>query len=215
MNIDYFTFFISTNGVIALSIAGCALFLKTYLSRKAEHLATKEDLAALTRPVEEIKLEFRLQEERARATFGIQLAAHRVLFEHEFQVYRDLWERILVVRDKLNKYVSLAFVAARTGPADRVAGYGEVSDAAKELIAFSERHRPFFAPEVHKALFMLSVTLRQIAAESSILDSISDDEIQSRIKKNVDETAVSQRVLEKAIRNRLYPDLWGEVSETD
>lgn len=194
--------------IVTLSILGATACLKSFLSRKAENLATKEDLAALTRPVEEIKLEFKLQEERARAVLGIQLAAHRVLFEHEFEVYRDLWQRVLAVRDKLRNYESLALAAARHGLADRVAGYEEVGEAAKGLVAFAESHKPFFAPQVNAALYMLSISLRQIAAESSILDSISESEIKALITKNAEETGTRQRTLEEAIRGRLYPDLW-------
>ena len=206
LNIDLNSLMIISSVTLCTTCA--TIFLKSYLGRKADNLATKEDLAALTRPVEEIKLEFKLQEERARAALGIQLAAHRVLFEHEFEVYRDLWKKVLEVKDRLHDYESLALEAARLGLADQVAGCREVSDAAKELNAFAESHKPFFVPEVSAALFMMSASLQLIAAESSILNSISENEIKELITKNLEEIGSRQRLLEEAIRGRLYPDLW-------
>jgi len=78
------------SGVVTVAITGATLFLKQYLTKKADNLATKQDLADLTRPVEAIKLEFRLQEEHARAMHSRELAAHQVLFEQEFMICRDL-----------------------------------------------------------------------------------------------------------------------------
>src|SRR5438552_393707 len=55
-------------------------YLPAYLSKKAENLATKEDLQRLTEIAE-----------RIRSAFAQVNTVHKVQFEAEFQAYQALW----------------------------------------------------------------------------------------------------------------------------
>jgi len=201
--------------VVTVAITGATLFLKQYLTKKADNLATKEDLADLTRPVEAIKLEFRLQEERARAMHSRELAAHQVLFEHEFTIYRDLWKQVLEVRTKIDQYSPQALLAAKFGSAISVPGYKEVKSAAEELDQYLKLHKPFFAPDVNFSLQVFHLSVGRIAAQTAILTNISDEEVEKHIDKIVKELAETQYALESAIRSRLYPNLWLPAKPSD
>jgi hypothetical protein len=68
--------------VILVTIGLSVLYLRKYIGAKAENLAQKEDLRALTDIVEGVRAQF----ERANLV-------HRVQFEAEFRACQDVWRR--------------------------------------------------------------------------------------------------------------------------
>jgi hypothetical protein len=72
--------FAIANAIIT-TLAGAAA---VYVNRKARHLATKEDIAAITQSVEEVKHEF---EKR--------IVVHRLQARLEVQSYRRLWSALI------------------------------------------------------------------------------------------------------------------------
>ncbi len=57
-------------GFIALVLLGKS-FLPKYFEEKAKNLATREDVAGITREIEKVKLEFSVENEQRRAQIGL------------------------------------------------------------------------------------------------------------------------------------------------
>lgn len=90
-----------------IGLAAAALFAKSYfpsyLSEKGKNLATKEDIGAITRQVEGIKLENAGQLERIRSSLTV-LASHRTAYaEHQRQSLIRFYDRCAeLLSDKLS-----------------------------------------------------------------------------------------------------------------
>ena len=81
-------------GIIFLAIvAGLFWYFRKYISRKAEDLATKEDIQEITRLQEEVKAEFDEIRERQRSESQLRLA----VVERRFQAHQEaytLWIKL-------------------------------------------------------------------------------------------------------------------------
>jgi hypothetical protein len=91
--------------VVVILIAGLTSFLGSYLRRKAENLATKEDTAVITREVERIRVEYaerlenlshqnRLLLEQANRRHQLRMAALDRRLEVHQQAYM-LWQKLI------------------------------------------------------------------------------------------------------------------------
>jgi hypothetical protein len=78
-------------GLVAVAVAALILknYVPAYLSKKGENLATKEDIAAITREVEKVRLEYALIVENTKsehqlrsAALDDRLRAHQQAFTH-------------------------------------------------------------------------------------------------------------------------------------
>lgn len=82
-------------GVVFLVIAWLFLksYLSTYLSKKGENLATREDIAAITHEIEGVKTQYALLVEEGKAKHQLRMAAlDRRLQAHQeaFSLWREL-----------------------------------------------------------------------------------------------------------------------------
>ncbi len=124
--------------LLSLSIVGLGLYFRAYLEKKAENLATKEDVAAITKQVELIKGEI-----------GSQLYVHQMRYQNEFNILRDLAEKLVELRDSalsLRPVVGSAEANTDEGKRKLVNRYYE---AMKDLYKFCEQRRPFFTDEIY------------------------------------------------------------------
>lgn len=83
-------------GVVFLGVAW--LFLKSYLpsyfSKKAENLATREDIAAITHEIESVKTQYAVLIEESKAKHQLRMAA----LDRRLQAHQEaftLWRRLL------------------------------------------------------------------------------------------------------------------------
>lgn len=99
-NVDQFKWWLY---IVVILLTGLASYLGSYLRRKAENLATKEDTSAITREVERIRVEYaerlenlshqnRLLLEQANRRHRLRMAALERRLEAHQQAYALWWE---------------------------------------------------------------------------------------------------------------------------
>lgn len=69
-------------------------FLKSYSKKKGENLATKEDIAEITKKIEEVKNQFFILQEENKQKNRLQLAALDKRLEKHQEAYSLLWKLI-------------------------------------------------------------------------------------------------------------------------
>ncbi len=137
------------NGLIALLlviIVGLlAKFLHSYLSRKGENLATKQDIEELTRKVEEVRLYFTLQAEEHSQKNRMKLAALDRRLEVHQQAYAHWWHLLhSVYTDDVGKKVD----ECRAWWVEHCVYLGsEVRDAFLAALLAAQQHREILLSE--------------------------------------------------------------------
>ena len=129
-------------------------YFPSYLRKKGENLATKEDIAEITQKVESVKHEYSAQLESIKAALGSQLYIHRVRYEKEFEILSDLSEKLVELK---NSALGLRPAVDTYDPDEaeeerkrkRLTRYHEASMA---LFKVSETRKPFFPEEIYKIL---------------------------------------------------------------
>lgn len=146
-------------------LGGGGILLQSYFSEKGRNIATKEDIATITREVEGVKAESLAQLERLKVELSQAQLLNRTQFELELSAYREVWESLLAVHR----------AAAGLRPVwDRGMGQGETEESrrSERLKAFADtfnpfsqavwKHRPFYPEAVYKELDeLLRLTQRE------------------------------------------------------
>ena len=192
-----------SNLLLGLAVVGVGIYLRQYISKKAENLASKEDLAGLTSIVEAVKTSFRLHEESVKAALAKDVTAHDARFRMELPIYREIWEKYCEV-DAALTHVRVAAGAGRTTDGrTHTDAHKAFQSSLAALQSTGRKHDPFFAPEVNMAVLESTLPLRQIAATGLLQETAENQAALER-----DSTAVAEAVdvLRRAIRDRLYSD---------
>jgi hypothetical protein len=184
------------------SVAGAGIYLRTYIGKKAENLATKEDVALLTRKVESVKSSFRIQEESVKAALAKDVTAHEARFAMELPIYREIWELYLAVDVALDHVRIAARVGTTTQGKSRQEAYADFQAALAMLKAAVRRQEPFFAPEVNDAIMHATLPLRMIA----VLAAKADGDNEAALEVETKQMVSSMSLLSSAIRARLHAD---------
>jgi hypothetical protein len=122
--------------VILAAIGLSVFYLRNYIGAKAENLAQKEDLRALTDIVEGVRVQF----ERANLV-------HRVQFEAEFRACQDVWREANNTHREFVRLFPLAF--GKPTPFQR----GKFINAHLTFADALEAGKPFMNQTVWKAFF--------------------------------------------------------------
>jgi hypothetical protein len=178
------------------------LYLREYVRRKAQNLASKEDLAALTEQVERVKSSYRVQEELLRADLQRKARIHQAQMDLELEIYRDLWAGASAMD------VALAQVQAYG-----LAAHPKVTEARKTFEAartkieeLQKQSEPFIAREVLAALMELQINMRLIALKSTDGSRTTEAAKTDAIKEWVKTLGDCRRKLRVAISDRLFGD---------
>src|SRR5689334_21698644 len=76
--------------VIPLIVIGAAAYVVSYLRKKGENLATREDVEGLTRKVDEVKGVVAAKLELFKWELGRKATIHRLAAEREFQALAEI-----------------------------------------------------------------------------------------------------------------------------
>ena len=147
-----------------------AAFIGPYLREKGKNVATREDIADITRKVENIKQEFTKGVERLKADLDRTTHVSKQQFDVEFAIYRDIWEKLVTVRQRffaLNPYIS-ELLPAQAGQERRQRRIEEFNSAYGDFISTVDRNQPFYSDEVYTAL-------------SAIIEVCIDEKVESEI----------------------------------
>lgn len=108
------------NFALILAASGLGAYLASYLKQKGKNLATKEDVDALTRAVEDAKQDYREQMERLKSDL------QRILIVSKIQIEREVsfLPRTLQSLGRLAKQVlpNITLSGAETGKRGRTSG---------------------------------------------------------------------------------------------
>ncbi|MDB4890268.1 MAG: hypothetical protein JWL61_2123 [Gemmatimonadetes bacterium] len=190
--------------VLSLAIIGGGIYLRSYIGKKAEHLATREDVDILTSKVESVKSSFRLQEEAVKAALAKDVTAHESRFQMELPIYREIWEKYLTLDVALTHVRISARAGVTTDGRDHRLAYANFRTELEALQALIKRHEPFFAPEVQRALTTATLPLRVIAATAT--GAPSPEEQEAILNRESKEVVNSMHSVSTSIRDRLYAD---------
>jgi hypothetical protein len=84
--------------LLILLIAAAGAFLGSYLKKKAEHLATKEDIEEITKKVEDIRTQYSEQLESHKASLQLSNQLKLAALDKRLQKHQEaysLWRRLL------------------------------------------------------------------------------------------------------------------------
>jgi hypothetical protein len=146
-------------------------FLPSYFKEKGKNLATKEDVAGITREIEGVRVEYSRQLELVRASLQSRVQTLSVRYEREFEILLELSRLLVDVRDAAS---SLRPMADMTKPGqtederrkERLDTYNEVSIG---LYTYAETRRPFFSEEIHAAVNRVLTVARREAIDYAFL----------------------------------------------
>ncbi len=159
------TLMLIANILLVLAVVVIAGFKRfyfpEYLKEKGKNLATKEDIGEITKEVESIKHGYSAELESLRAAIGSQLYVHQTRYQNEFQILKDLSEKVIEVR---NSALSLRPVIDSINPNEteeerkrkRLERY---FDAGRALYQLSETRKPFYPEEIYAGIAKLDKTV--------------------------------------------------------
>ena len=144
-------------GIVALGLI-IKFYLPSYVAKKGENLATKEDIAEITNKIEGVRAGYAHELEGVRAALGSRLGIHQFRYQQEFEMLVKLAEKVVELRDAT---VMLRPEAEYVDPEEpeedrkkrKLARY---SEASRELYQFYEPRRPFFPEPMLQSLGQLS-----------------------------------------------------------
>ena len=154
MNFDSVLIWLPSLCVIILG-----LYFRSYLKKKAENLATKEDVSEITKRVESMK-----------ATVGAQLYIHRVRYQNEFSILMDLSEKLVALRDSAHSLRPVLDQRDSRESEDerkrrRLKGH---YDAAVAFYKAYETRMPFYPEEIYQSIKKLDLLVRKETIEYDI-----------------------------------------------
>ncbi|MDB4883284.1 MAG: hypothetical protein JWL95_2050 [Gemmatimonadetes bacterium] len=174
-------------GFIGVLIGALLASLRSYTAEKGKNLATREDIAEITRRVEGVRTDYLSQLERVKAELGEAQVINRSQYELELTAYRDVWQALLPVHRA---------AAALRPELDSMLGEGETETSRKRLRlqAFAEpfnpfrevvwTHRPFYPAAVFDELSELLKLMRKEAIEYEVFDQSKREDYWERAVEN-------------------------------
>jgi hypothetical protein len=165
--------------IIALVVL--ILFLKnyfpSYFNKKAENLATKEDIGEITKQVESIKHLYSADLESLRATMGAQLYIHQTRYQNEFNILRDLSEKIVELKGAvLSLRPTLDHINLNEPEEERkLKRLNLYNEAAVAFGKLYETRKPFYPEEIYGGITKLSQLIRKEAIEYAITSDRGKD----------------------------------------
>jgi hypothetical protein len=145
--------FLAVAGILVLVVL-YRHYLPGYAAEKGKNLATKEDVADITRQIEDVKAEYARDLESLKAAIQSKIGISQFRYEREFEILLPLSEKLVELRDAtLSLRPETEYVDPNESEEDRkkrkLARYAK---ASRELYQFSETRRPFVPEELVKSL---------------------------------------------------------------
>jgi hypothetical protein len=142
------------NLLVIAALGIVAYFIPAYLKKKGENLATKEDIGEITRKVESIKHEYSADLESLKAAIGSQLYIHQTRYQNEFNILKDLSEKIVELRDSALVLRPVADYADSNEPEEerKRKRLDRYHDAAIAFYTVCETRKPFYPDELYNGI---------------------------------------------------------------
>lgn len=201
------------NILVIISLGITAYFIKnyfpSYLKKKAENLATKEDVGEITKSVEAIKHDYSADLESLKAVIGSQLYIHQTRYQNEFNILIDLSEKLIELRDSS---LGLRPVADYVDPNEaeeerKRKRLNRYHDAAIALYRVYETRQSFYPDEIYSGIKKLDkVVWREVVQYKNRSDRDGrgfDPEYWDKAEANSEEISKVANDVINLIRNRV------------
>lgn len=135
-------------------LSGIGAYIGAYFKTKGKNLATKEDVADITRRIEGIKHEYSTSLESVKTILNTRLFIHQVRYQNEFSMLLSLSEKLGKFRDSI---ASFEIEAQLSESASKDLAHTK-DKALKVLAAMGalkdeyEIHKPFYPDEIYKSV---------------------------------------------------------------
>lgn len=178
--------------VLSFIAAGFGGYLGAYLRQKGENLATREDIASITRTQEEIKAEL-----ATRSHFS------RVRYDREFEIYRTVWRDLNeFFNESAASFVCDSPITTDSWKAWRTAG--------RNLSRTVHDNKPFYPSEVWADLKQLqqlcedltSIYIR-IGSSGRQMSEVNHRKLKEEGERLLAEATAQREKVELIIRKRL------------
>jgi hypothetical protein len=159
--------------IVGVGVGVLLTGLRSYATEKGKNLATKADIAEITRQVEGVRAEYIDRVERLKASLGETQTINRTQYELELTAYREVWQVLLPVhRAAAGLRPVLDFVPGPTETndsrkKDRLEKFAETFNPFSEVVW---KHRPFYPAAVFDELNELLRLMHSEALEYEIFD---------------------------------------------
>ncbi len=165
----------------------------SYLQEKGKNLATKEDIEHITEKIETV-----------RASVGSQAYVHQRRYDREYDVLRELTEKLVDLRDAAMSLRPEADIvdARETDEQRKTARLTKFGDAAVELYKIMERRQPFYPRTIYSATRVALKRARREAIQYKHAERF-DDKYWEDAQKSADEIAEFCEATLTAVRDRV------------
>lgn len=143
--------------IINIAIGLFLAYLYSYVKKKADNLATKEDVSEITRQIEVVKHEYSSKLESVKTALGARLFTHQVRYQNEFNLLVSLSEKVAALRAALANFEIV--VVSNQANEDNFSETKQ--EAEKTLVAIGalmreyEAHKPFYPEEIYESMLEL------------------------------------------------------------
>jgi hypothetical protein len=174
------------------------LYLPSYLKKKAEHLATKEDIGEITEQVKKVESKHAAELERLRSNLDQRKHVSNTQFELEFKTYQEIWNSLVEVNLSLR---NLANSAEDKSKGNHIIAFANDYYALLKIV---DQKRPFYPPEIWNGLKSLIEIIRSVVLELQATDnSKSHEEFSAKERSRFKKIEDQIDALCEAIRSRL------------
>lgn len=159
--------------VVTAGVTVLGWSVASYLKEKGKYLATKQDIAGITRQIEAVKTEHAEKLEALKSQLNAKFHAHTVRFEKEFKALEEIWGKLLKLRNtamKLRPPGESYANEERTKDEEKKKRFNEYREAFDAFWAVLYPNQPFLPPEIFSCLDDLLSTIWKEA--SSFKNSI-------------------------------------------
>lgn len=172
---DIFHWILSSLNFIAVLMIGYLVkdYFPKYFAKKAENLATKEDIAEITEKVEGVRSEYSTKLENLRSRLDRAKHAHQRQYDLELEVYKSLWKELVALRKAtaaLRPMMDADLEEGKTEQDRKRERAMKFLEAFTQLEKTVEDNRPFYS----SAVWLKVNELRQLAWREAIDYRLSD-----------------------------------------
>ena len=198
---------------------GCIIFFRkyflSYLEKKAENLATKEDISEITDKIESVKHDYAGQLESTKAELSNQINTYSYRYEKEYDVLTELTALLVDVKDACIRLRPLLDTQDTSKPEHEIKmeRLEALFEARKSLYSIREKKRPFYPQEIYEAVLDIDRLVHKESFNYKYKSPLNDDKFQDywdEAEKN--QTAIvdkAERAM-KVIRERVIN--WDSLS---
>jgi len=144
--------------VLLLLLTFCAReFLSSYYSKKGENLATKEDIAEITREIESVRANYTQNLEKVRADLSSSIQRYGFRYGQEFEILKLLMKCLVELRDAaLGLNPEVDFLPENANHTEiKEQRLDRFHQAHRRLYLAREEHRPFYADTIFQRIYAL------------------------------------------------------------